>query len=256
VQYFEIKRKNTNNSRNFAKKVIIMFGICTLSAVSVRREPHHESELVTELLFNDLYEVIDNQGDWLYIRMEYDGYEGWIRSLQHFEIQADAYKALASVDSYVVNKPVELYDSKLLTFGTSIYAMDKCCIEANSFINNALSLLDTPYRWGGRTVFGIDCSAFVQLCAKTIGIKLPRDASQQVECGEDVYFLTEAQPGDLAFFENAEHHIIHVGIILDGDKIIHASGKVRIDSLDQTGIFNKELGKHTHFLSTIKRIGN
>ena len=231
-----------------------MYGICTLAAVSVRKEPRHESELVTELLFNDLYEVIDNEGDWLRIKMEYDGYEGWIRSLQHFEIKEDAYRALAANECYVVNKPVELYDSKILSFGTTIYSYDKQCIEANSFINNALSLLDVPYRWGGRTVFGIDCSAFVQLCAKTIGIRLPRDASQQVECGEDVYFLTESQPGDLAFFENEEHRIVHVGIILDGERIIHASGKVRIDSLDQTGIFNKELGRHTHFLGTIKRI--
>jgi len=231
-----------------------MYGICTLSAVSVRKEPRHESELVTELLFNDLYEVVDNEGDWLRIKMEYDDYEGWIRSLQHFEIKEDAYRALAANECYVVNKPVELYDSKILSFGTTIYSYDKQCIEANSFINNALSLLDIPYRWGGRTVFGIDCSAFVQLCAKTIGIRLPRDASQQVECGEDVYFLTEAKAGDLAFFENEEHRIVHVGIILDGERIIHASGKVRIDSLDQTGIFNKELGRHTHFLGTIKRI--
>lgn len=231
-----------------------MFGICTLSAISVRKEPHHESELVTELLFNDLYEVVENIGDWLYIRMEYDGYEGWIRSLQHFEIQEDAYRSLATMDHYVVNKPIELFDSKILSFGTTIYSSEKHCIEANSLINNAYSLLDTPYRWGGRTIFGIDCSAFVQLCAKTIGIRLPRDASQQVEYGEDVYFLTEAKPGDLAFFENEEHKIVHVGIILDNEKIIHASGKVRIDSLDQTGIFNKELGKHTHFLCTIKRV--
>lgn len=231
-----------------------MFGICTLSAIPVRKEPHHESELVTELLFNDLYEVLEQSGDWLYIKMEYDGYEGWIRSLQHFDIQEDTYKSLAKRNSYVVNKPVELYDSKVLSFGTTIYSDEKHCIESNSFINNAFMLLDVPYRWGGRTVFGIDCSAFVQLCAKTVGIKLPRDASQQVECGEDVYFLTEAQPGDLTFFENEEHKIVHVGIILEGEKIIHASGKVRIDSLDQTGIFNKELGKHTHFLSTIKRL--
>ena len=114
-----------------------MFGICTLSAISVRKEPRHESELVTELLFNDLYEVLEQDGDWLYIKMEYDGYEGWIRSLQHFEIQEDAYKALASSDCYVVNNPIELYDSKILTFGTTVYSKDKCCIEANSFINNA-----------------------------------------------------------------------------------------------------------------------
>ena len=231
-----------------------MFGICTLSAISVRKEPRHESELVTEMLFNDLYEVVENRGEWLYIKMQYDGYEGWIRALQHFDIQEDTYNKLATREHYVVNNPVELYDSKILSFGTTIYSSEKKCIEENSFINNALSLLDVTYRWGGRTVFGIDCSSFVQLCAKTIGIRLPRDASQQMEYGEDVYFLAEAQPGDLAFFENEEHKIIHVGIVLDGEKIIHASGKVRIDSLDQTGIFNKELGRHTHFLGAIKRI--
>ena len=128
-----------------------MFGICTLSAISVRKEPRHESELVTELLFNDLYEVLETKGDWLYIKMEYDSYEGWIRSLQHFEIQEDAYRTLAINECYVVNKPVELYDSKILTFGTTIYSKDKCCIEANSFINNALTMLDVPYRWGGRS---------------------------------------------------------------------------------------------------------
>ena len=119
-----------------------MFGICTLSAISVRKEPRHESELVTEMLFNDLYEVVEKNGDWLYIKMGYDGYEGWIRSLQHYEIQEDAYKTLASSGCYVVNNPVELFDSKILTFGTTIYAKEKCCIEANSFINNALKLID------------------------------------------------------------------------------------------------------------------
>lgn len=231
-----------------------MYGICTLSVVSVRREPSHESELVTELLFNDIYEVIEERGGWIYIKMEYDGYEGWIRSLQHFEIDEDAFKSLASREYSVVSCPIELYDSKILTFGTSIYTSRSRCIESNSFINNALSLLDVPYRWGGRSVFGIDCSAFVQLCAKTVGIRLPRDASQQVEMGEDVYFLTETQPGDIAFFENEEHRIVHVGILLDNERIIHASGKVRIDAIDHTGIFNKELGRHTHLLSTIKRI--
>lgn len=231
-----------------------MYGICTLSVVSVRREPSHESELVTELLFNDIYEVIEERGGWIYIKMEYDGYEGWIRSLQHFEIDEDAFKSLASREYSVVSSPIELYDSKILTFGTSIYTSRSRCIESNSFINNALSLLDVPYRWGGRSVFGIDCSSFVQLCAKTVGIRLPRDASQQVEMGEDVYFLTETQPGDIAFFENEEHRIVHVGILLDNERIIHASGKVRIDAIDHTGIFNKELGRHTHLLSTIKRI--
>lgn len=232
-----------------------MYGICEYSTICVRKEPSHSSELVTELLFNDLYEVIENQDDWLKIRMEYDGYEGWISGKQHQEIPEEAFNTLISSDKRIVNRPVEISDGKILTFGTTVFdGKSQSQNGASEMISNGLKLLDVPYRWGGRTVFGIDCSGFVQLCAKTVGIRLPRDASQQVKCGDDVYFLMEAQPGDLAFFENEEHHIVHVGIIIEGEKILHASGKVRIDSLDQTGIFNEELGRHTHFLAAIKRI--
>jgi len=234
-----------------------MYGICGYSTVCVRREPMHSSELVTEMLFNDLYEIIDNQQDWIKIKMEYDGYEGWISAKQHIAIPEAAFNALRLNSKRVVCNPVELYDGKILTFGTTIIEDGNDSSNdsrVNAMISNGFKLLDVPYRWGGRTVFGIDCSGFVQLCAKTVGIKLPRDASQQVKCGEDVYFLPETRPGDLAFFENEEHQIVHVGIIIEGEKILHASGKVRVDSLDQTGIFNEETGTHTHFLAAIKRI--
>jgi len=234
-----------------------MYGICKYSTVSVRKEPSHRSELVTELLFNDLYQVIENGSGWLKIKMEYDGYEGWINGKQHQEIPETAFNALVVKDKRVICAPFELFDGKILTFGTSVFESQEryqAPNRANMMISNGLRLLDVPYRWGGRTVFGIDCSGFVQLCAKTVGIKLPRDASQQVKCGEDVYFLLEAQAGDLAFFENDEHNIVHVGIILEDQKILHSSGNVRIDSIDQTGIFNEELGKHTHFLAAIKRL--
>lgn len=231
-----------------------MYGICRYSSVCVKGEPSHQSELVTELLFNDLYEVTENQDDWMKIRMEYDGYEGWISGKQHADIQQVDYEELKCKTYRVVSNPVEVYDDKILTFGTTVFGNQNQDKNPNKMISNGLQLLDVPYRWGGRTVFGIDCSGFVQLCAKSVGIRLPRDASQQVKCGDDVYFLAEAKPGDLAFFENKEHHIVHVGIIIEGEKILHASGKVRIDSIDQTGIFNKETGQHTHFLAAIKRI--
>lgn len=232
-----------------------MYGICEYSTICVRKEPSHSSELVTELLFNDLYQVIEDEKDWLKIRMEYDGYEGWISGKQHQEIPEETFNTLISKGNRVICDPVEISDGKILTFGTTVFdGKSQSQNGASEMISNGLKLLDVPYRWGGRTVFGIDCSGFVQLCAKTVGIRLPRDASQQVKCGDDVYFLMEAQPGDLAFFENEEHHIVHVGIVIEGEKILHASGKVRIDSLDQTGIFNEELGRHTHFLAAIKRI--
>ena len=121
-------------------------------------------------------------------------------------------------------------------------------------IDYAKMLLGAPYLWGGRTAFGIDCSGLVQVCARMAGLLLPRDASQQVKEGELVYFLQETQPGDLAFFGEEDGHITHVGIILGDEQIIHCSGQVRIDYLDQTGIFNKEKNEHTHRLQVIKRM--
>ena len=118
----------------------------------------------------------------------------------------------------------------------------------------ALSLINTPYLWGGKSPFGIDCSGFSQLVYKMIGINLPRDARDQAKIGSTLSFIDESQAGDLAFFHNKEDKIIHVGIILKDNYIIHASGRVRIDRLDQTGIYNNELNTHTHKLRFIKKI--
>lgn len=83
---------------------------------------------------------------------------------------------------------------------------------------------------------------------------LYRDASQQAREGEPLSFIEESEVGDLAFFDNDEGNITHVGIIMDNNYIIHASGKVRIDRLDHLGIYNPETNKHTHKLRVIKKI--
>ena len=123
---------------------------------------------------------------------------------------------------------------------------------SESIVNCAKEFLNVPYLWGGKSFFGIDCSGFTQIIYKIHGIKIPRDAYQQAEIGDALTFIEEAKPGDLAFFENKEGRIHHVGIILADQKIIHAHGKVRIDSLDSTGIFNKDQNKHTHKLRFIR----
>ncbi|MFM7813326.1 MAG: C40 family peptidase [Flavobacteriales bacterium] len=121
-----------------------------------------------------------------------------------------------------------------------------------------MSYLGAPYLWGGRTILGIDCSGFSQVVYRILGQSIPRDAWQQAGLGEEVSFVDEAQPGDLAFFDNAEGKIIHVGLILDrledSLRIIHASGMVRIDTLDHQGIFNQETGEYSHNLRIIKRL--
>ncbi len=218
----------------------------------MRKEMSHESELVSELLFNDIYEVTEENGDWIRIKTLYDSYVGYLRTLQHFEISENELEEYVSREKYIVNEPVCSYNNNVLTFGSKIFEKHVNAIplrkfyDPNIMVECAIKLLGTPYRWGGKSVMGIDCSAFVQLCAKVAGCKLPRDASQQVECGKQIDNLSEAKAGDLAFFKNENNRITHVGILLSNDKIIHASGKVRIDTIDSKGIYNKELKRYTH----------
>ena len=126
--------------------------------------------------------------------------------------------------------------------------------DKSKLINTAFLYLNAPYLWGGKTPFGIDCSGFTQMVYKLNGYNLFRDASQQATQGEALSFIEESEPGDLAFFDNEEGNIIHVGIIMENNYIIHASGKVRIDRLDHLGIFNPETQKHTHKLRVIKKV--
>ena len=236
------------------------YGICNLSVVPMRKEASHTSELVSELLFNDIYKIIDENDEWLKIQCMYDSYEGWIRKLQHNEITDNELNDFISKEKFIVNVPTINYDNMVLSFGSKVFKHVEGSIplsknyDSDALIESTFKMLSTPYRWGGKSIMGIDCSAFVQLCAKIAGYKLPRDASQQYDFGDTVTDLSEAQAGDIAFFENKEHRIIHVGILLAKNIIIHASGKVRIDAIDTTGIFNNELNAYTHYLCKIKRL--
>jgi len=124
----------------------------------------------------------------------------------------------------------------------------------SELIKTAFLYLNAPYLWGGKTPFGIDCSGFTQMVYKLNGHKLLRDASLQATQGEALSFIEESEPGDLAFFDNNEGLITHVGIIMQDNYIIHAHGKVRIDRLDHSGIYNVDSRTHTHKLRVIKKI--
>jgi len=236
------------------------FGICDLTVIAMRKENSHTSEMVNQLLFNELYEKLDENSSWILIRTEIDHYEGWIKDIQHHPISDQEYLELKAKKWHLVDRPVINYRGKHISIGSILYEPNDFATEfpeefsTATMLEFAKKMLDAPYLWGGRSLFGIDCSGFVQLCARAAGKLLPRDASEQVKEGELVYFLPEIQPGDLAFFGNENGQIIHVGIMLNSEQIIHASGKVRIDYLDQTGIFNKERNEHTHKLQVIKRL--
>ncbi len=236
------------------------YGICDLSVIPIRKEGSHTSEMVSQLLYNEMYEVLDEKPGWKLIRTMSDQYEGWIQGIQHHEIDEQEVLALKAKESYIVDQPTITYKGKSLSIGTIVHepVAGSMTIPGRfvpaMMIEFAQKFMDAPYLWGGRSIFGIDCSGFVQLCARAAGKLLPRDASEQIKVGELVYFLPEIQPGDLAFFGNEDGKIVHVGMMLDNERIIHCSGQVRIDYLDQTGIFNKERNEHTHRLQVIKRI--
>ncbi len=226
-------------------------GICHLACIPIRKEPGSVTEMVTQLLFGETYKVIDKQESWMQIRCDYDGYEGWM-AINQFCGNANTiiYKGICNELLQQVN-----FNNQIIhvTVGASIEGKKKEPTWEN-IEKQALIYINAPYLWGGRSPFGIDCSGFTQVLYKSIGVKLLRDANQQATEGETVDFAATAKPGDLAFFDNDEGRIIHVGMIWNEEQIIHAHGKVRIDKFDQSGIYNIDNNSYSHKLRIIKRV--
>lgn len=252
-----------------------MFGICNLAIVPVRLEPSDRSEQVTQLLFGEHFTILEQQTKWSKIKIAFDNYEGWIDNKQYQEISEKQFDSLnespivlsADLIEFISNPKNELLpisigsslsflnDDTLNISNFSFEGIRTCGVKPKSdLVKTAYMYLNAPYLWGGKTPFGIDCSGFTQMVYKLNGYNLLRDASQQATQGEVLSFIEESEPGDLAFFDNEDGNIIHVGIMLDNNYIIHASGKVRIDRLDHLGIYNAETNRHTHKLRVIKKI--
>jgi gamma-D-glutamyl-L-lysine dipeptidyl-peptidase len=254
------------------------FVVPVVSVCPMRKEPSHRSEMVSQLLFGEFAEVLEEDKDFTKVKGLYDGYEGWCQRSQLQPVansmETDIY-LLTETDSILLGEDISIP----IVFGTPVYGTadddimfgdkeigytigeestwttseEECNPEQVRFI--AEKFLGTAYLWGGKSLFGIDCSGFVQQVYKFFGIRLLRDAYLQAEQGEAVYY-NDIKFGDLAFFNNENDKITHVGLMLDDYQIIHASGMVRIDDLKEDGIYRADNGEKTHVLHSIRRFAS
>ncbi|PQJ78920.1 C40 family peptidase [Polaribacter porphyrae] len=255
----------------------MLYGICNLGIVPIRASANDTSEMISQLLFGEHFSILEKDKSWSKIKVFFDGYEGYIDNKQFEEISEQLFNKLSEKENIYSSEIIDFitsnsndlitiplgsrlpfFTNKSFSINKMIFNFDgKTCYDKlpkSEIIQKAFTYLNTPFLWGGKTPFGIDCSGFTQMVYKLCGYQLFRDARAQATQGEVLSFIEESEPGDLAFFDDEEGEIIHVGIILKDYHIIHAHGKVRIDTLDHSGIFNADLQKHTHKLRVIKKM--
>jgi cell wall-associated NlpC family hydrolase len=258
------------------------YGVVCQTLAAFRKEPFEHSEMVSQVLFGETFAIIEEFNDWLRVSLTLDSYEGWIDKKVCIIIDQEQMDLLSLHNASSVatrlftakpnnselpirlcpgstlynfnaeNGTFKLIGKEYKTFnlpfdGTSEDKIENLILYAKEFIN-------APYLWGGRSPYGIDCSGLVQVVFKMIGISVPRDASQQIFLGTTIEFINLAQPGDLAFFDDEEGNITHVGIILPNNLIIHSSGFVHVDIIDHQGIYSNNSKVYSHKLRMIKRV--
>jgi gamma-D-glutamyl-L-lysine dipeptidyl-peptidase len=250
--------------------------ICCVPISPLRAEPSHRIEMVSQLIFGECCEILEQVKEWTRVRVKYDGYEGWCTSSHLAEVDELEYEPaktpltpewvtsleynghpmMVPMGSHLtaVKNGRAQWRKNVVHYKGKTWDPTGSATDAKSVRQLTYKFLNIPYLWGGKSVFGLDCSGYVQTVYKFLGIPVLRDAHQQATQGEPIGFLEETRTGDLAFFDNEEGKITHVGILLNAHEIIHASGKVRIDKIDNMGIVQSETHQRTHHLRVIRRL--
>ncbi|QEC42749.1 C40 family peptidase [Pseudobacter ginsenosidimutans] len=254
----------------------MLYAVCTVPVSPLRATDSHRSEMVSQLLLGECGEVLEERKDFIKLKTLYDDYEGWCQRSQ-LELMAtvpgdqqsqvlvgdytdrvlingmEAHVPMGAVVIAPAGEELQLGHYKIRYQLASPWHAGTAVVSAEAITARAMRYLNTAYLWGGRSIFGIDCSGFSQSVFRFFNYKLLRDAYLQATQGDPIGFLQEARCGDLAFFDNDEGRITHVGIMLNPEEIIHASGKVRIDKIDNAGIIHAETGVRTHKLRMLRR---
>jgi gamma-D-glutamyl-L-lysine dipeptidyl-peptidase len=248
--------------------------ICENVFVPLRSGPSHRSEILSEVLFGEKYVIVDQIDHWIKVETDFDNYQGWIdiNHVQHSIVQGNSCGHVLNKNllcykrdktKIVLEPGCDIYspdfEEKIFFAGNNVFTAGKefnksYITTSDSLPDTAMKFINSPYIWGGRIPSGIDCSGLTQLVYKIHGIKIGRNSWQQAESGTEISFIDETMPGDLVFFDDERGKISHVGMIVSRGLVIHASGMVRIDSIDHQGIFRKEIESYSHHLRTIRRI--